>query len=1108
MSKTPESGSVEEVQESAAQVKSFTDVFGDELECVEQRWQTAYPDEHKGDRKIESKEPTVENKLVGLAFSGGGIRSATINMGIAQALHRRGVFDHVDYMSTVSGGGYLGSSVSTAMREYVPAVEGKPAVGEFPYEYQELDAKGDDAAAGEPREVETKFLTWVRNNSNYMATGGFLDWPRIFGVLLRGILANFLVLLPFLLILAVGMVWRHGDRLARWEQEDQKIAIASQQADKAAVKADQMLALGTASWSEAESALQDAEVAAKKTEKLEKKTAEGRAATKIFVWVMVFAGVFLLLVFIFPVLIRVFKAYQHKHLGETGEESSVADRGKVEMAFGIVLVVIFVVAALEALPLLIRWFHKMETSGLRGIVAGTGSGGALAVFTVAGKLLSNLGGLKQKIVLLLVGLLGLFIPLAVALYVVDDMVYPVAGIEAAEGSALETELAKRPAPKPELDSEGQAIPIPPTPAYLVKNWGHEPLRFGATPTLDDVVRLLPGVLLLILGGGLGAAAAGKLKPGGLRKFFACVGIVVGAFVGYCILIGSSALLAWICGEFGFAGAIRPDILVLAMTVVVVVYCWAAVDVNLTGMLGLYRDRLASAYLIGLRKKKDDDGKPTSEDEIFVEPDLNLEDLCGGSDPETCKPSKAPYHIVNTALNLQGSDDPMLRDRGSDFFMFSKLYYGGHRTGYCETGLLEKVFPQMDLPTAMAISAAAASPNAGRATSGPLVALMTLLNVRLGYWVPHPRRLYQWLSTRNITHPKVIDRWKWRIPPWALLLEMRSKVSEKGKWVNLSDGGHMENLAVYELLRRRCKYIICGDGEADPTLTFGGLAILMRSARIDMGIEIEILLDDLRLGKDDKSGQHAALGRISYPPLKKGGESEQGWLLYIKSSFTGDEDETMQEYRAKSPDFPHESTADQFFDEGQFESYRALGFHMADGLFPPVEEGECAPKLDWGEFKRWFKKLKADLAPRLSAGHKELRDQLRQISELLQKEGFRSYFYELYPDLDLRDQEETAADAESDKKVAMPEITHLVGLQLDLMESAFLSLNLDKPVNWNHPGNAGWRQLFESWSRAPSFRLVYQFLGQGHSGRFQNFCHRTLELDPVWQELAAELDDEE
>ena len=403
---------------------------------------------------------------------------------------------------------------------------------------------------------------------------------------------------------------------------------------------------------------------------------------------------------------------------------------------------------------------------------------------------------------------------------------------------------------------------------------------------------------------------------------------------------------------------------------------------------------------------------------------------------------------------------------------------------------------MDLPTAMAISAAAASPNAGRMTSKPLVALMTLLNVRLGYWVPHPGRLCKWLADNAIAKPRLHHRWGWRVPPWALLREMRSAVDERHKWVNLSDGGHIENLAVYELLRRRCKYIICGDGEADPTLTFGGLATLMRAARIDMGIEIEILLDDVHLGADRTSHQHAALGVIRYPPLKKGDRKEKGYFLYIKSSFTGNEDETMHEYRAKNPDFPHETTADQFFDEGQFEAYRALGFHMADGLFPPRAEGES--KMDWEGFEDWFVKLQADLAPRLSAKHTALQKQLRRIQKLLMRPENHGYFYDLNPDLGPAPTTAPGAAAES----KLPEQMYLVGLQVALMEDAFLTLNLDQPTNWNHPGNAGWRKLFSDWAQSDAFRTAYLFVVDRHSGRFQNFCERTLGLPPagLWRQL--------
>lgn len=193
---------------------------------------------------------------------------------------------------------------------------------------------------------------------------------------------------------------------------------------------------------------------------------------------------------------------------------------------------------------------------------------------------------------------------------------------------------------------------------------------------------------------------------------------------------------------------------------------------------------------------------------------------------------------------------------------------------------------------------------------------------------------------------------------AFLQEMYSKLDETGKWVNLSDGGHIENLATIELLRRRCKYIITGDAEADPAMHFPSLAALIRFARIDLGIEIDIDLrevavpDHAGLAPQDRvSRQHFAIGRIKYPD-----DSQYGHLLYFKSSITGDEDEVITEYRARNPTFPHESTADQSFDEGQFEAYRALGEHIGTQA---LELGE-SPKDTYAGLVGWF----GDLAEKL------------------------------------------------------------------------------------------------------------------------------------------------
>ncbi len=572
---------------------------------------------------------------------------------------------------------------------------------------------------------------------------------------------------------------------------------------------------------------------------------------------------------------------------------------------------------------------------------------------------------------------------------------------------------------------------------------------------------------------------------------------------------------------------------LMLAVVVWAYGWLAVDPNRTSLHGMYRDRLAAAYLVGADTKGD----------VDIEDDLDLHELSRYEAGST-----APYHLINTALNLQASDDISIHDRSSDFFIFSKRFIGCERTGYCRSDTMERAFPEMSLATAMAISAAAASPNMGRSTQPALVAFMTMLNVRLGFWMPNPGRLEakigldpkpavpdqpantqfkhppgfstqeviaaeaeelearwhelgsdrtidgglvglafsgggirsatlnlglvqtlfgagifdhvdymstvsgggylgssissamrsreatraqvsssnvtvrptsdgklsvetppnsgRFVSSRsssdgvpktkftfnqeailNITNAKVVAGqrllrmgdpkvlkanhtpvfgaesshwWRpgggqgsfgvqfgWRVRPTALLREVSGRLDEHSRSINVSDGGHIENLAVVELLRRRCRYIIVGDGGMDLDHSFGALTILIRTARVEFGIEIDINLDQLRLGDDGFTKEHWVVGKINYSA------TETGYLLYCKSSLTGDEDEDILGYRKSVPLFPHQSTADQFFDEGQFESYRVLGQHIGDSALKhlPAER-----RATYQDLQQWFEEL--------------------------------------------------------------------------------------------------------------------------------------------------------
>jgi hypothetical protein len=155
-------------------------------------------------------------------------------------------------------------------------------------------------------------------------------------------------------------------------------------------------------------------------------------------------------------------------------------------------------------------------------------------------------------------------------------------------------------------------------------------------------------------------------------------------------------------------------------------------------------------------------------------------------------------------------------------------------------------------------------------------------------------------------------------------------------VNLSDGGHFENLGVYEMVLRRCALIIAVDGSGDPMFHFEDLGNAIRKVYVDMGITIDFP-HGVGISRIPLTGsRHAAVGIIRYSTVD-GPEAPDGTIIYIKSSLTGNEPQDVLNYAAQNPAFPHQSTTDQWFDETQFEAYRRLGYHIVEEIFD-FEEG--------------------------------------------------------------------------------------------------------------------------------------------------------------------------
>ena len=175
--------------------------------------------------------------------------------------------------------------------------------------------------------------------------------------------------------------------------------------------------------------------------------------------------------------------------------------------------------------------------------------------------------------------------------------------------------------------------------------------------------------------------------------------------------------------------------------------------------------------------------------------------------------------------------------------------------------------------------------------------------------------------------------------WMLFKELLGRTDRRSNFVYLSDGGHFENLGIYELVRRECRFIVACDGDADPDYQFFDLGSMIRKCRTDLGVPIEIDVSPIKRQDNGYSRWHCAIGRIGYDALDP--RAVPGILVYIKTSLTGDEPSDVLNYAVEHPAFPHETTLNQWFTESQFESYRALGKHVADLVFketmPDVEE---------------------------------------------------------------------------------------------------------------------------------------------------------------------------
>ncbi len=829
-----------------------------------------------GDSLPASEPYQLPANAVGLALSGGGIRSATFCLGIIQALAKMNRLRSVDYLSTASGGGYAGAFLGTMLQRTASPLRPDP-VG---------DAQAKIADQHSPP------LRWLRTQAKYLVSSGTSDWWQWISVYWRNLMAVYGVVLAF--TVAVFGALRLLADMIPVDSLVNAPSLVLNSPDDLLIRTIQAIS----PW-----------------------------------WLIAVAW------FVAVVLPTSIGYWMSPHVGSYGQTSFFA------MLFWIALVVGFLVATVlpggfwvgvcaAAAPVIaLLWFFAV------GLHPPDGDSVGLTAPPVTARL-------KRNRLTRAMSVGTMVLAFGVAWVVIDTLALLVA-----RGT------------------------LP----NLLTGWG-----IVLAPFLPFLHRLSAPL----------GELAGRLRDGANEppadKYPRFAMLLAIALLGFLLTVVDSAVhrlfdLEWVWG-------VGITIFGLGLSLVV---AHAMEFLNGSTMLNLYSSRLARTFLGASNPQRSTSGQlsPLHNVLMFHQTDdipfsryhpeqsggpLHLIGVCVNETIDVASQREIPdrrslpmcvgpmgvsvgikYHALWDLPNahsapflvrfrkwLNGFDATqarVLRPLGSPV-LFHVL---GHRRG---------VPAFVDLPTLanwIAVSGAAFGTGLGRRTSKATSILAGLANARLGFW---------WdtgLRRNDRTAVIVGNFWQrlHRLPasffPMQYLLASewigRFGGPREQLW-NLSDGGHFDNTAVYELVRRRLPLILAVDGSADPDIRLDDLAELIRQVRVDFGAEVEFLdvnpmtpltaiippwvtdwlvfgqvgsLAELALGKC-----HLAMAKITWADAP----DQISWLVYVKTSLSGDETVDIANYKRLSKAFPSESTTDQFFDESQWESYRKLGQHIGQRAF--------------------------------------------------------------------------------------------------------------------------------------------------------------------------------
>jgi hypothetical protein len=870
-----------------------------------------------------------------LCFSGGGIRSATFGLGLVQGLARRRLLGQFHYLSTVSGGGYLGSWLTGWIyRERLKLAEGrKPQTLAEDPEQQKLAEQDSRQALQEvetrlrslpasPLEPEPEPVRYLRKYSRYMSPKvGLLsaDTWTLVAIFLRNLFLNWLVLLPLLalglMIPRVSVVLvRLGTRHWFQAREEWILQVVF------------WLAVVFGSCAIAYIAAARPSLAAKSRLK---PSCRGQIPFLVFCQ---------LPLTLMAILITLYWAWLRGRGMPLSGLRFIVLGWETSPLVGFVL---FGVLLHLGGFLLSRYYVRSYVFGEFSVTLATGALGGLVAWLAATKLFPDVTpGLSEIYACFAAPLLLFLFLLAATLFV---------GLSSYYTSDADREWLARAGAWILIVVAVRIV------LFAIVIFG--PVALLHAPTWISSIGGISGLITLILGRSSGTKGRKdqqekgeqSLTAVGLDKLLVFAAPVFAVSILVVLAELTTQLIRWLAEIRPPQGPAWPDVPGLASNhswlmplkivydspwwaVVVVSLLFALVggfmgwfvDINRFSLHAAYRDRLIRAYLGASRGSWRTPDKFTGFDE---DDNVQMQELRGNR----------PFHVVNMALNLVSGKELAWQDRKAETFTASPLHAGSFRLGYRDTAQYglhrDHKGVALSLGTAVAISGAAASPNMGYHSSPVVTFLLALFNVRLGWWLGNPGPAGD--HTFNTPGP--------RFAPSSLFAEAFGLTDNEHPYVYLTDGGHFENLALYEMILRRCRLIVVSDAGQDADFTFEDLGNALSKIRVDLGVPIKFgriplharpaeqeSYDPVRVGQAGHALQsYCAVARICYSCVDTvpGGKAEDGFLLYIKPALNGSEPADVFHYARLHPQFPHESTAQQLYTESQFESYRELGSHI-------------------------------------------------------------------------------------------------------------------------------------------------------------------------------------